>query len=120
MEKALVMPIQITRGLVFEDYVFIPDPITKLGQNLTGIYKKAQLKHGSTLLGTFTLTLESPPDLPTGTQGWIKIRMDNDETTAITAGYTRGAWSLLLSLEADNPTLSAGGPVDILNGVTTW
>lgn len=120
MEKALVMPIVITRGLVFEDYVFIPNPLTGTGQDLTGIHLQAQMKYGSTALGTFTCTLETPPDVPTGTPGWIKIRMDNDETTAIPAGYTRGAWSLLTSVEADNPTLCAGGTVEILPGVTVW
>lgn len=120
MEKALVMPIIITRGHVFEDYVFIPNPLTGTGQDLTGIYLQAQMRYGSTLLGTFTITLDTPPDVPSGTQGWIKIRMDNDETTAIPTGYTRGAWSLLASIEADNPTLVCGGSVDILPSITTW
>lgn len=120
MEQYLVMPITITRGLVFEDYVFIPNPMTKLGQDLSTANFKAQLKYGSTLLGTFTCTLESPPDIPPGTKGWVKIRMDNTNTDSIPAGYTRGAWSLLASSDADNPNLIAGGPADIIQSATSW
>lgn len=116
----IVMPITIYKGTVFEDYVYIPDESTGNGQDFTGYEFQAQLKDrpGGTLLATFTVTADVAPPGVDDTQGWVQITLD--DSVSIAAGYYKGTWSLLAGAAATNPTLIAGGPVDIIGTATVW
>jgi hypothetical protein len=118
-QSFLVMPITITRGVTFTDYVFIPsadDPA--IGQDLTGYTLQAEVRCNGTLLATLTTTGNTAPPGTTSGQGWCQIYLDDAD--APTAGYYRGTWSLLASPDGNNPVMVAGGPVDIMSQGTVW
>ena len=118
----LVMPLSVFRGLSFTDYVFIPSPDSDLGQDLTDYTLLAEVRDrpGGTLLATFSLTKDTaPPGVQNGA-GWVQIYLDDTDTTAIPAAYSRGTWSLLAGLSGVNPEVIAAGSVEILQSATTW
>ena len=114
----LVMPLTIIRNTVFEDFLQLPSPLGG-GQDLTGYDLQAQLvdKPGGTVLATFACSNTAPASNQNPT-GWVQIRLD--DSVVIPTGYYRGTWSLLASSDASNPTVVAGGPVEIISQATTW
>ena len=112
--ESIVYPVTLYRGQVNEWYVFLPDTNGN-PQDFTGVTLSAIVKDkpGGTTLATPTVTSDVAPSGLYASAGWIQMRVDNSVT--IPSGYYRGTWTLTASLDTDNPSVIAAGPVEIVS-----